>query len=989
MKKAPCYKGGGRIKGEPDKPVKSTIDRSKYSSQLSKPIVGEGTNFVGDDLASFSPAVLGANGYKYHSGTMGGKDIVYEKNGNLHLFNEQPNATSNKYGLINIGNGMDVPAETTAPLLQSMATNTKPIVDPTRKPLDLSNPNLTFDPNSNTYTSTSTGAKIAPIVENYNKGGRIRKAPVKGYANAGLVTNEFNQNQTQPQFVVPQQTNTTLAQGQSITPTGQSPATSFSGKTNNYSDAVTLANQKNTRAKTANASKLAGGIAMGIGNQMYEAPQDITTSDKDKAVNQTANDTIDNTAAAATPWYGIAKGVSDIGRSRLKKDKYDNVVGGTNQALDEWFTPSHQSYIDAYQREGVGGVAKDFLLGGQSTRAIADVTGHGNDTTGFFGKLNKFNGNTAIKRKTADNISALDAAAVYDENERERVRLKDLNEGNVNSAVIKRNDMLTGNMGFANGGKVVGAGTGKSDSISAKIRPGSFVIPAENAPIVEEIREKVLKKAPNKKANLNQGGGIPVNLSNGEVVLSPSDKSEMEVHGYNVEGFAPNADNGAEFMAEGGLTMDKAKTMLRDNQANGKPLSPAQKRYFGWVAGGSKKDGGEVDGYAKGGNVKDPPTNKQAANMLVDKRNKDIQKRNELLITQAKLQKALSDPNSKDKYYNEAALKGVTNTINRYNEMYGPPSETNGNNRFSGIGSQENISTRPTKKEPSKGYTSTQSSVTADQLDTLPVSSIPYPARLESLYGDRTPAEIARMNQTPVLSADVKTNDVVSTGNVVAPPNVTPTENVNNKANKFDYSNILGNAINYGVPLAQTAIGLRQLKKAGNRPVDALSTDYTNSLNDIKGGVTQAKDQSMYGFTGNELTQLNNQNTNLTNAGRYAARSFSGGSAANALNMERSVIDDSFGRSLNTQINDNQLKLQKQQEAFNRQQLLNSAIQDKQDRLRQYFNDDLGAWHQKTQSASSLTNMGLSNALDSYRADQRLKNFNNQSAQTNNFNTLI
>jgi hypothetical protein len=36
------------------------------------------------------------------------------------------------------------------------------------------------------------------------------------------------------------------------------------------------------------------------------------------------------------------------------------------------------------------------------------------------------------------------------------------------------------------------------------------------------------------------------------------------------------------------LSAEKARTMLEDGKANGKALTPAQKRYFGWIAGGRK-----------------------------------------------------------------------------------------------------------------------------------------------------------------------------------------------------------------------------------------------------------------------------------------------------------------------------------------------------------------------------------------------------------------
>lgn len=44
--------------------------------------------------------------------------------------------------------------------------------------------------------------------------------------------------------------------------------------------------------------------------------------------------------------------------------------------------------------------------------------------------------------------------------------------------------------------------------------------------------------------------------------------------------------------ANGGLTSSKAKEILRDGTAQGHPLTSKQKRYFGWVTGGKKADGG-------------------------------------------------------------------------------------------------------------------------------------------------------------------------------------------------------------------------------------------------------------------------------------------------------------------------------------------------------------------------------------------------------------
>lgn len=52
------------------------------------------------------------------------------------------------------------------------------------------------------------------------------------------------------------------------------------------------------------------------------------------------------------------------------------------------------------------------------------------------------------------------------------------------------------------------------------------------------------------------------------------------------------------------LTSSKAKEILRDGQAHGKPLTSKQKRYFGHVAGGGKaQDGGWLKKYEDGGKL--------------------------------------------------------------------------------------------------------------------------------------------------------------------------------------------------------------------------------------------------------------------------------------------------------------------------------------------------------------------------------------------------
>lgn len=69
-------------------------------------------------------------------------------------------------------------------------------------------------------------------------------------------------------------------------------------------------------------------------------------------------------------------------------------------------------------------------------------------------------------------------------------------------------------------GKIKGKGTSKSDSIKAKLKTGSFIVPSENAKQME-------KKHGKQKANLNQKGGVAVRVSNGEYLVSPQKAKQI------------------------------------------------------------------------------------------------------------------------------------------------------------------------------------------------------------------------------------------------------------------------------------------------------------------------------------------------------------------------------------------------------------------------------------------------------------------------------
>lgn len=130
------------------------------------------------------------------------------------------------------------------------------------------------------------------------------------------------------------------------------------------------------------------------------------------------------------------------------------------------------------------------------------------------------------------------------------------------------NAYYNGEYGMANGGKIVGKGTGTSDSIPAKLQDDGFVVPAVNAKIAEELRSKYLGDSKSKIASL-QKGGVPVKVSNGEHYFTKAEKAILEANGVDLNKLAPNAEStkpsgGLAGYVDGGAIDDKKKKKLSE-----------------------------------------------------------------------------------------------------------------------------------------------------------------------------------------------------------------------------------------------------------------------------------------------------------------------------------------------------------------------------------------------------------------------------------------
>jgi len=949
-RKAPCYKGGGRIKGDPIKPNKTTIDRSLYQEQLSKPIMGEGTNVVGDSQETFSPEVLNSMGYNYVSGTMGGKDIVYEKDGNLHLYNEQPNSTQNKFGLINIGNPNAVKAKpvVTPELTRPVSESTS--IDPNRKPLNLNNPNLTLDPNTGNYYNPVTKTQIQPIVEQYKHGGKVKSKLVKGYASAGSVTAPDPEIGTTNDYIAARE------------------------RANQANDPNSAQKQANKKAAAAQFKGAATSALGAYGTAYYASNPGETKGDQ-------ARSGIMAGVSQAGPIGAVIGGIAGIG------DKIGGPIKQRNEKVDENGNLVNE---DAAKR---GAILGGLLSPSKALSLRSSYKGGWTDLSGDAYASH-------LEDKAKEEIAAKKAE--------EAKKLAIVNEGRLDSAIMQRDMGDLSMPSYANGGKIVGKGTAKSDSIRAKIVPGSFVVPAENAEVIEEVKEKVLRKAPSKKANLNQNGGVDVKLSNGEVLLTPEEKMELEMKGVDVDSLAPDAQGGEDVeFKKGGEIGDKdfekkeLEKIEAQRKADAKRLGDAQAKVKADQAKAAlrvkiynslekqaadkkksqseyEKNKREYEAIKKAYDTydKESTQNLKRKETKVDRMigasgretPENVSKQKENLLKQLQEKKSALDKSKVDLDFASDEKNYVGDLAPKKDNSKGGLDYLGGDKKTnipSKTGAELENATATTdnvsggKKAPSRKSTTSPASNTG-------FNSAEWAARNEG--PDDVPIVGTQPEKVTLASPDIINPTVLEA-------NQTPAQtNANGQPKPSpDYSRILSSALNYGLPIAQTAIGLKQLKDLGKRPVDEIDPEYLSAIGKTRSGVTQAEQNAKFGFTGLEKAAIEQQNTNLTNAGRFNARSLSGGSGVNALNMERAVINDSFGRSLNSKISDNALKMQKQEVANNRQMQLNDMLLTKENLGRRLFTDTLSGWQQDQAAGSQLVGAGINNLIGANRYENERK----------------
>lgn len=548
-------------------------------------------------------------------------------------------------------------------------------------------------------------------------------------------------------------------------------------------------------------------------------------------------------------------------RSSIKKDElidpttgqvYQKPTNKQGAIAEEIAQPYHEKYFNDIKKGEYRGIGAQLLGGPLGQIAYNKFIGEKEKAKEEQANLDMVKANV-LRANTVDKQAQLLAARNAGDLDYRAKDLYNINDIKYNSQYKKGGTVKAPKMQkCADGGKIVGKGTAKSDSITAKIEDGAFIVPAKNAKVAEVLREKVLLKAPKTKAPLNDKGGVNVKLSNGEHKFSKEEKEELIEKGIDVNKLAPDSEHKEHIMFPnilmkygGELSAHKAKIMLKEGMVNDKPLTDKQKGYFGNVAGGNNyfADGGTIDWSKVYGPKKTGKTYKEL-----------ITPPNTFKGTKENWKKAVDDAIAKGKITPSDRSKTVTKTT---------------------------VKTTPNESFANK---TTKAEYKPEDDITVPVTETPV--------DDTVSAENAKKLADSAFAADKTMN-----------PELAKTT----KKRKYEIPSNFDPTLLAGV--GQTALGLRMLK-GEKRPIDQSIIDAQYNAN-----VERAQREAKFGFTPEQRFLMEQEQQNALNDARFSARNFGGGNASTAFNQERQAINQGLAAKMGMKVADQDLRMAKQQYA--------------------------------------------------------------------------
>ena len=119
------------------------------------------------------------------------------------------------------------------------------------------------------------------------------------------------------------------------------------------------------------------------------------------------NGSIDSIAGQATPWYGMAKGASNMGKSMVNTDEYGNPITTQDKQLDAVLTPQHEHIMNDVTQGNYGKAAATVFLPGIAYESQSNALGLKKPIDKMFGAT-KTKGQTAKEQaEFADSQKAI------------------------------------------------------------------------------------------------------------------------------------------------------------------------------------------------------------------------------------------------------------------------------------------------------------------------------------------------------------------------------------------------------------------------------------------------------------------------------------------------------------------------------------------------------------------------------------------------------
>lgn len=416
--------------------------------------------------------------------------------------------------------------------------------------------------------------------QGFKKGGLVAK--IKGYDGGGII----------PDINTGTQVNASPSMYGGMSQNYQQ--TNMSGDPNNFNSSLasSMTNKGNdTYSNKFNMPKFSVQTSQSTAptTNAYMQAQGYGDFAKQQQQANSANNAV-NSGISQIPVIGSAIGagtaLEGVGKSALKYDANGNPVGsndlstGYNRSLNTAFTPAHEQGIDDFSKGNVGYGIADIASGGMA-KTSASMVGTALGNNNWLGNVSNNYANST-NNPTIKSTTKLNPKTGLYENVGSTLTQPD--KGFKKGGLVQM---------CAEGGLIKGKGTSKSDSINAEIKGNSFVVPSENVSEAKQIKKEILGKNPNEIANLKQGGGTPVKLSDTEMLFTPKEVLELTRAGIDLDKLAPHAEKAMNtymkskggvigMCAKGGLTPDKAAKMLHEGIANGHKITDQQRKYFGW-----------------------------------------------------------------------------------------------------------------------------------------------------------------------------------------------------------------------------------------------------------------------------------------------------------------------------------------------------------------------------------------------------------------------